>query len=208
MRSSAFARWSGLAAALGGLVWTASWLLNGQTAEGNRAVLGLTEGNYRALLNPALLFFILGLVATYRRRGARFGRLGLVGLVVAFLGYTLFLVGNVVEFGLIGVPWQPDLGWAIVLPSFLVIPLGMLLLGVAAGRTGGLRRPGGTVMLVFGLLCAAAVVLAIAEMVACACGRADRGLWLLMVTIGAGWVIQGFLLWSDRAALAADRLRA
>jgi hypothetical protein len=111
--SPAFVRRSGLAAALGGLVWTASWLLN-----------------------PALPSFILGLVATYRRRGARFGALGLVGFVVALVGYALFLAGNVVEFGLIGAPWQPDLGWAIALPSFLVIPLGMLLLGVAAGRTG------------------------------------------------------------------------
>jgi hypothetical protein len=32
MPSSALVRWSGLAAVLGGLVWTASWLLNGQTA--------------------------------------------------------------------------------------------------------------------------------------------------------------------------------
>ena len=47
MRSSAFDRWSGFAAVVGGLVWTASWLLNDQTAEGNRAVLGLTEGNSR-----------------------------------------------------------------------------------------------------------------------------------------------------------------
>jgi hypothetical protein len=147
-----------------------------------------------------VLSFILGLVGTYRLGAARFGRLGRVGLVVAVLGYALFLVGNVVEFGLIGALWREE-GWAIVLAALLVIPFGMLLFGVAAGRASGLAQPSGTAMLVFGLVLASAILLGIVEMIACACARADRALWLLVVGVGVGWIAQGYLLSTERAHL-------
>lgn len=61
-------RWGGQVAILGGLLWTASWLLNvsltDSSGEGTR--LGLTEGNARAILNPAILLIGVGVLAFKR----------------------------------------------------------------------------------------------------------------------------------------------
>src|SRR5919199_280025 len=113
MTSPTWIRWSGFAALLGGLVWIISWLLNSQTAEGNRAVLGFTEGNLRAILNLPLLLLLAGLLGHYRLHAGRAGKLGILGFGLTLLGMVLLLVGNVMEFGLAGDPTD-DRGWVVV----------------------------------------------------------------------------------------------
>jgi hypothetical protein len=103
--------------AAGLLVWTVSWLGNGQTEEGNVTSLGLTEGEWRALLNPGTVLLALG--AWYGLRGAA------RWLTLAGLGTAL--VGNVVEFGLWGDALWVDGGWAIFLLGCLVTAVGLAL---------------------------------------------------------------------------------
>ena len=201
MSKSNLIRWGGLAAMLGGLMWTGSWLLNAQTLEGNRAFLGLTEGNYRAMLNPALLGMLFGLVGMYALHAERFGKLGKIGFATSFLGLAMGLVGNLVEFGLIGEVTR-SIGWFIMFPMFFVWPFGMLLFGLAALSAKGLPRWSSALPLVIGVVLVLAIFLGIAEVLTCRCGRADRMLDLLFLTTGFGWVALGYLLWSGKGETA------
>jgi hypothetical protein len=190
MTSPTWIRWSGLAALLGGLVWTISWLLNSQTAEGNQTALRFTEGHLRAMLNLPLLLLLAGLVGLYRLYAGRCGKLGTLGFGLTLLGMALLLAGNVMEFGLLGDPTD-DRGWVLVVLSFLVIPVGMLLFGIAVRRASVLP-------LLVGLALVGAIGIAVAEMQACGCGRADRGLGVWLFAFGLGWMALGFSLWATR----------
>ncbi len=201
MPKSNLIRWGGLAAMLGGLMWTGSWLLNAQTLEGNRAFLGLTEGNYRAMLNPALLGMLFGLVGMYALHARRFGKLGKIGFAMSFLSLAMGLVGNVVEFGLIGEVTR-SFGWFIMFPIFFVWPFGMLLFGLAVLRAKGLPRWSNALPLVIGVVLVLAIFLGIAEMRMCGCGSADRMLELLFFTTGLGWALLGYVLWSSQSKSA------
>ncbi len=197
MTSPTWIRWSGLAALLGGLVWTISWLLNSQTAEGNRAVLGFTEGNLRAMLNLPLLLLLAGLVGLYRLHAGRCGKLGVLGFGLTLLGMALLLVGNVTEYGLLGDPTDGR-GWALIGFSFLVIPVGMLLFGIAVIRADVLPRWSRVLPLLVGLALVGAIGIALVEMQACGCGRADRGLGVWLFAFGLGWMALGYSLWSAK----------
>ena len=98
-------------------MWVLSWLANGQTEEGNVTYLGLMEGEWRALLNPGTLLLALG--AWYGLRGA--------ARWVTLSGLGILLVGNVVEFALLGEPLWVDGGWLIFLLGFLVTLAGTAL---------------------------------------------------------------------------------
>src|SRR5438093_12316820 len=99
MASAKLSRWSGLAAMIGGAMWTASWILVSFTEGGTRAVLGLSERGWRTLLlSPAMLFFLAGLVGFHRKQRERSGKLGKIGFVVGLLGVVAMLLGNIAEF--------------------------------------------------------------------------------------------------------------
>jgi hypothetical protein len=103
--------------AAGLLVWVLSWLANGQTEEGNVTYLGLTEGEWRALLNPGTVLLALG--AWYGLRGA--------ARWVTLMGLGIVLAGNVVEFGVWGDALWVDGGWLIFLLGCLVTLAGLAL---------------------------------------------------------------------------------
>ena len=103
--------------AAGLLVWALSWLANGQTEEGNVTYLGLTEGEWRALLNPGTVLLALG--AWYGLRGA--------ARWVTLTGLGIVLVGNVVEFGVRGDALWVDGGWLIFLLGCVVTLAGLAL---------------------------------------------------------------------------------
>lgn len=84
-----------IAAVLAAVVWAVSWGFNGQTADGTRRVLGLTEGGWRLLLNPAIGLALVGAVV-WARPQIRPGAAMIVG------GLAAMLAGNVLEFGLLG----------------------------------------------------------------------------------------------------------
>jgi len=73
-----FEQWSGRLLLAGSTIWLVCWLLQGQTAHGAVAVLGLSERGWR--------------------RRARYGRLGLAGFVTTQCGLAAILIGNFIVF--------------------------------------------------------------------------------------------------------------
>ncbi len=203
MSSSRLIRWSGLLAILGGAIWTASWILNGLTEDGARTVLGLSEGGYRRITNAALLFFMVGLVGFHKRQAGRSGKLGTTGLMVALVGCALMIIGNVFEFGLIGsIPSgeRPGMvmGWGIfTLGLIFIVPTGLVLFGVGVIKANVLPSWSRALPLVLGLISLSGIFIGIVEMVLRGDTVAEWGLITIIFSLGLGWVLLGFALWSD-----------
>lgn len=129
-----------LAGAIGlaGIAWAVAWGFNAQAAEGSRAVLGLAEGEWRAVLNPALGVLLIGALTSLPTRSpAGAAQSGASVLILA--GLALILFGNVAEFGLLG-DRQPtaDLGWSAFAAGALLAATGVGALAAAMIR---LPRP-------------------------------------------------------------------
>jgi len=86
MHSAKLIRWSGLLAIVGGVMWTGSWILNALAGHGTGAVLGLSERGWRRLLDPAMLFFMAGLVGFYPRQLGKTRKLGKTGFIIGLAG--------------------------------------------------------------------------------------------------------------------------
>ena len=125
------------AAVFGAADWIATWLLIGETAEGTKEVAGLSEGNLRALQNPATVLLLLALRGTRRRYGPRLGELGRTSFAVTAIALAIVLVGNIVEFGLWGAgPFDSqDPGAAIFFTGLLFLMFGLMLLVMALAGT-------------------------------------------------------------------------
>lgn len=201
MASAKLIRWSGLAAMLGGVIWTASWILNGFTSDGTRAILGLSEGGYRRITNAALLLFMVGLVGYYKRQVGRSGKLGMTGLVVALVGCALMIIGNIFEFGLIGSAQErPGIGWEMfILALFLVVPAGLVLFGVGVIKAKVLPSWRRALPLVIGLLSVLGIIIDIVQMMLGGDRVVEWGLTTIILSLGLGWVLLGYVLWSNIA---------
>ena len=81
-----------------GLAWAVVWGFSGQTAAGSLRVVGLSEGEWRAMLNPALVL-VLAAALTWAASGQRSAT---ALTVVAGLG--AMVAGNLLAFGLAGSP--------------------------------------------------------------------------------------------------------
>ena len=127
-------RWASAALIAGGATWTVSWFMS---ALGDGSVLGLDEGGWRALLNPALVLLGLGAWIFYLRLGSAAAGLGLLATAILELGLLWMLVANLLEFGLTGGRHGDDAGFA---AAALLTIAALLLLGVAIVRTGAVRR--------------------------------------------------------------------
>lgn len=182
-------RFSGSAAIFGGIVWVVSWLLESQTAEGNRAVLGLTEGNYRAILNPTLLLIALGLFGLYRVHKSRLNTLGLIGFWVTGMSLTAWLIGNVLEFGLFGVLFWPY-GWGVVLVATLGISIGLVLLGFEFLKAKLLAPWSRSLPIIIGVISLAGFFISKPGMV--------------FISFGIGWILLGYALWSYETGLSGN----
>ena len=182
-------RFSGSAAIFGGIVWVVSDLLQSQTAEGNRAVLGLTEGNYRAILNPALLLIALGLFGLYRVHKSRLNTLGLIGFWVTGMSLTAWLIGNVLEYGLFGVFWLV-VGWIVVIVAILGISIGQVLLGFEFLKAKLLAPWSRSLPIIMGALSLA--------------GFFIRNPGMFFFYFGIGWILLGYALWSYETVLSGN----
>ena len=196
MASAKLIRWSGLAAMLGGLLWIVLVPLQGM-AESTK-VLGLTEGAYNRMNTASLLLLTAGLAGLYARQAGRFGRLGVAGSVLAIIGLALVVLGNVIEF------WISDLIFADVqlgefkqvgVGSFLiglcVLAVGLVLVGIATIQAKTLPRWSRVLPLVIALLLASGFLVALSI--------GEWGFWLIVLSLGPGWVLLGYVLWSDQA---------
>jgi hypothetical protein len=131
--SATGSRRSALALIVGGLIWTVSWFMVALADDGT--ALGLGEGEWRALLNPALVLIAGGAWAFYVRFGGFAAGLGLLGTATVIGALAVMLAANVVEVGLWGEGWS-DAAWRVFVPAGLVCVVGLLALGVAIVRTG------------------------------------------------------------------------
>lgn len=142
-------QWSRPLLLSGSAIWLVSWLLNGQTADGTVAVLGLSERGWRRLLDPGTLLLMAGLFGFHRRRRPRYGRLGLAGFVTTQCGLAAILIGNFIEFWLgewlyVDRPgkFEPTdhIGWAVFLLGVATVLVGLLVVGVALLRVQSRNR--------------------------------------------------------------------
>jgi hypothetical protein len=200
MLSSKLIRWSGLLAVLGGVLWITTWILVAFTAAGTRDVFGFSERGWRTLLlNPAVLFFMAGLVGFHAMQARRSESFGKSGLVICLLGLGTILMGNIIEF------WVSELfygtqepGWAIMGVGPLLLPIGLLLLGIGtlkAGVFSGWRR---AVPFGFGVILALLILSGVALMLLSGSGSQEGFFRAMVLTIAAGWGALGFALWSDK----------
>ena len=198
-------RWIGILAMIGGAIWAVSWTLNAFTQDGSQAVLGLSERGWRTILNPALLFFIAGLTGHQLRSARRLRTLGKIGFVTSLVGLVAMLVGNVIEFWIgellyVDVPgkFKPTdhVGWDMFLTGFVILSIGLILLGIAhlnAKLLFGWRRilplSIGLVPLVLLLLAVVARLLVDAP--------PDNLLFPMLYAFALGWIALGYDLWSS-----------
>ncbi len=180
-------RLSGSAVMFAGVVWVVSWLLNSQTADGNRAVLGLTEGNYRAILNPTLFLLVLGLFGLHQVHKSRLSTLGLIGFWATGLSLAAWLVGNILEFGLFGLYWLPEVGWIVIIVATIGISLGLVLLGIEFLKAKLLVSWSRSLPIIVGVLSVVGSFIT------------PR---IFTFSFGIGWILLGYALWSHKTMLS------
>ena len=188
-------RWTGLAAILGAAIWWTSWILNiFFTKDGSVAVLGLSERGWRTVANLALLCFTGGLAGITAAHASRAGKLAIVGFLTTLLSLVVMLAGNVIEFWVAEYP-----GGFMFLFGLLVQPIGLILLGIPILKASVLPRWGRPVPLGFGAILG--LMLAVV-MVRLAAGiRVQEKLFAVVImTIGLGWMVLGYALWSGWSA--------
>lgn len=193
MRSETWVRRSGVLAMLGGALWMVSWTFNAFTADGTRAVMGLSERGWRTVLNPALLFFLAGLAGLYAKQAGRMGKVGRTGFFIGVVGLMTTIVGNVAEFWIL----EPadHRGWHIFLTGLVILGTGSLLFGLAALRVGILPRLGTwllTLWFPMGLLGLLLRALGLPSWVEFLAGA---GFFLFL---GLSWILLGYAIWSEK----------
>ena len=84
MSSPKLIRWSGVAAMLGGVLWTVMFLLRPMFIQDpNRTVLGLTGAELSSTAIVPVVFLTVGLLGVHVRHAGRSGKLGTTGFIVA-----------------------------------------------------------------------------------------------------------------------------
>ena len=132
--------------------------------------------------------WLVGLVALYSRYQARAGRLGKIGLITNIVGIVFLAIGHLGSFIL-----QTDLFLFVVVGTLGLI-IGALLFGIAALRAPVLPT-WRSLPLATGLLGLAWIFLTNSE--------TSRGRFLVLRTLfGLGWLLLGYILWSDRSGVA------
>ena len=186
MLAPRLARWGGLAAMLGGVMWVVKG-----------GAIKLTGEQPPMVFEAALPLFAVGLVGLHARLGGRGGRLGRTGLLLAYVALASALVA-LVGWTLAPAGWVPDEDSLTSLTPFIVLAglgpfVGLVLLGIATLRVKAMPAPWSALPLVMG---AGAVPLmlvgGILELVS------ERLVELPIVLLGLAWVLLGYSVWSGR----------
>jgi hypothetical protein len=122
-----------------GLAWSVVWGFNGQTDGGTLRVLGLDEGQWRAMLNPALVAVMAAALAW-----AAWGQRSASALIVV-AGLGAMVAGNLLAFGLAGSPTPAAAigGPAFVAGAAAAVAGLALAMGQSAARLSGRGSLGG-----------------------------------------------------------------
>ncbi len=183
------ARWGGLAAMLGGVMWV-----------GKGGAILLTGGQPPVLFEAAVPLFAIGLVGLHARLEGRGGRLGRVGLLLA---YAALVSALVVPLGWTLAPagWVPDEDSVTPLTPFIVLAgfgpfLGLVLVGRGALRAGVFPPPWSALPLAVGL---GAPLLILVGGGALAAIDA-RLLEIPIVLVGLAWMVLGYAVLATKSA--------
>lgn len=164
-------RWSGPAAAIAGLLWVSSWLIE-------------VDDNIRVLLFvPTLLFMAVGLAGLYRRLPTSLSLGNALAFGVTLMGLLLMLAAAL---GLVLA--GADLAWTILTVSFPIVMVGIGGMGVIAISKRALGR------LSFVPLAQAAFLPGI--FLTGGDSGLDPAQITFIVLFGISWILLGFALWS------------
>ncbi len=193
MSSPDLIRWGGPAAILGGALWAIDWILfisgHGPThINEGREVLGLDPDAWDQLSVIPLALIAFGLAALHSRQAARAGWPGKSGYAVSLVGLALWAVANLLRLPPGGI---------------LVFVIGMALFGVGTLRAGALPRWSRGIPLILGVLLVPGFVLTFPRLVlsfelADAIGAFGLAGLFTHIVQGLGWVLLGYVLWSER----------
>ncbi len=194
MASSDLVRWGGLVAMLGGVLWLIGALIDLVTGASSQAPGSPSFTLVEGILSIAFIGTLAGIIGLHARQVRSYGRLGLSGSLVAFIGVVLMFVAGVAT-TLMG---REALDYSQVLDSlfflgFLVAFVGFVLLGVATLRARVLPRWCGVLLIVF---------LPVVGVLGAALGDFGAGL-----VQGLTWLALGYVLWSQRGATAEQPTR-
>lgn len=173
---SRWARFCGLAAALGGAMWV---------VKGGLILLGVVD--LGELLIVAELFFAAGLVGLYARLGGRGGRAGSTGGLLGLVAVVFSAVNT--PYSLFFSPDGPRTPFPFSVTysvATLCIFVGLVLLGIAAPRVGALPRRWRFLPLAIGLSALGPVWVLV-----------FLHLELPIVTLGLAWMLLGYVLWAE-----------
>ena len=169
------ARWSGLASMLGGVLWSLKAIL-----DADDAVAG-PNGATDALFFAVPLLLLVGLAGLYARYAGPVAGLGQTGFIQGFIGLALLVAGFVASFS-----FNVEGAGQILSFGFLILAFGLILLGFATLKTEALPR-WNFLPLTMGVLIPLEVILSGVAAVSA----------VLSVLFGIGWVLLGYLLWTD-----------
>jgi hypothetical protein len=204
--SSALRRWGGAGAALGGALLAVWGYLHGNVAPPSAPVVAAAMG---LLIDTLLLAGLVGLCAWWWEGPT--GWLGVAGFVLGFFGVALSVAHGIHAFVTTSGIAEPAPWWVYVraaggLPARVVswlpvLPAGMVAVGVGSIRSGALGG-WGILPLAIGLLGAAYHLTD---------SGGVFGIGFAHVPLGAahslGWVLLGFLLWTEGTATQARAWR-
>jgi hypothetical protein len=183
-------------AVLGGALW-ALWYV------GASLVGGEAYQAYNRSMPVVLVLLAVGLLALHAAQEGGHGPLGRSGLVVALVGLAVMLVGNVADFWVFAEegygPASPKhSAWMLFGLGMAALYVGTVLFGIGTLRAGALPRLGALLLLVWFPL--GFVVSGLLQLVGVPEGLAFSGMTGLL---GAGWVVLGYAVWSQRGAVGA-----
>jgi hypothetical protein len=195
MRPSTFTRVGGLGALFGGLLWLLTL-----------GLVQLVSTDLAGLMAVPAVLLAVGLVALQARHAASSGRLGLTAFAITLLGFALLAFGSVGEAVLTGEILGRSFGpvrFHGAAPGALLVGAGAALAALSAILAHVLPRLSPLPLLVGALGVAAAGGSALARQVLQG-ASADvvpfelLPLALLWALFGAGWLVLGYILWSER----------
>lgn len=193
-----FVRWGGLAAMMGGALYTLFMFIHPANDPTGMTTALWTPVHVAWLIS--VLLILLGLVGLYLEHADQMGALGLAAFVVAFCGNALLVAGTFIDafvlptlaLGLPEALENPPVSLMIaLLLTYLLFALGYVLFGIVIMRWGVLSRWAGLLLAVGAplFLVGVATVQPIAIVGA--------------VLFGAGWMWLGFTMLSGKEALVA-----
>ena len=158
MRTTVFARWSGLALILWALHLLARDFIFAFTHGTTEAAmgltfLGLTSSQYSVLWTPFSLLGLVGIAGLYAQISPRISRLGKAGFLVTLVGLAFSFIAAVMQFWILDVDkyFHSPLvygGWLLSIVSAFVFTAGLILAGIDIQKTNALPRARSLILIV------------------------------------------------------------